>query len=493
VRNVDAPERHRQHPSQRTSRRHVLHPAATSAPSLRYSRAIDVRRRIAGALAAAGIALALLAAQAKGLHGSALKVGLPQTGQAELLAAGSLPVRLRSRVAESVRVSATLEFRHRRHALTYAATSRLPAGHWRSLQLALKPAGKRILATCPSAHIVMSVQGAKSSAGAERRLQLQPPACARFFGRTAFWNDSVPGDAPLDPDSAAITQDLNQQVSAGFQSGSAPTINTTTWTPPVYTVGAAQPRVRVRLDRPPGVGRSLAVAFASVPLAPHASPSPDTDATLVVWQPATDTLWEFWGLRRGPDGWHARWGGRLSHVARGPGVFPQGISWGASATGLPLVGGLITPQELRRGEIPHALALSIPAARYAWYSQPAQRTDGQSLCAHSPPEGARFRLDPTLDVASLHLPRVVALLARAAQRYGIVVRDRGGSVAFYAQNASSLPGGNPYPALFEGQAPWQLLRSFPWSRLELLQMRLQRMPNPAPLTPPPPDLLSPCT
>jgi hypothetical protein len=228
-----------------------------------------------------------------------------------------------------------------------------------------------------------------------------------------------------------------------------------------------------------------------VPLPGYVRPSPGTDSELVVWQPATDTLWEFWLLRHAADGWHAKWGGRLRHVSTGPGLFGGSTaSWGASASGLPLVGGMITPRELRRGVIDHVLGLGIPRARASVYALPAMRTDGVSSCLHAVPEGARFRLDPALDIAALRLPRPVAAMARAAQRYGIVIRDQSGAVAFYAQNAISLPG-DPYPALFEGRTPQELVARFPWSRLELVRMDLRRAQGEGAL-PPPGGLLGGC-
>jgi hypothetical protein len=85
----------------------------------------------------------------------------------------------------------------------------------------------------------------------------------------------------------------------------------------------------------------------------------------------------------------------------------------------------------------------------------------------------------------------VAALARAAQRYGIVVRDQAGAVAFYAQNVASLPS-DPYPALFEGHTATELLATFPWSRLQLVRMELVRTPRKGPPLPPPHDLLGGC-
>ena len=50
-----------------------------------------------------------------------------------------------------------------------------------------------------------------------------------------------------------------------------------------------------------------------------------------------------------------------------------------------------------------------------------------------------FRLDPKLDVAALHLPRVVEMMAEAAQRYGIIVRDKTlHAIGFYAEDPSPL-------------------------------------------------------
>ena len=51
---------------------------------------------------------------------------------------------------------------------------------------------------------------------------------------------------------------------------------------------------------------------------------------LVVWQPGSDTMWELWQAALAPDGWHARWGGRMDRVsARDFGV---GLSVGVATS-----------------------------------------------------------------------------------------------------------------------------------------------------------------
>jgi hypothetical protein len=151
-------------------------------------------------------------------------------------------------------------------------------------------------------------------------------------------------------------------------------------------------------------------------------------------------------------------------------------SWGASASSLSIVGGLITLEDLQDGRINHALAMAIPDARAAVFAAPAERTDGSSSSMLALPEGAHLRLDPHLDIASLHLPRLTRMIAEAAQRYGIIVRDESARVVFYGQNPTPT-GSDPYAGphgYFEGHPAASLLTRFPWRHLQVLQMSLHR-------------------
>ncbi|MBA2348526.1 MAG: DUF4124 domain-containing protein, partial [Solirubrobacterales bacterium] len=280
---------------------------------------------------------------------------------------------------------------------------------------------------------------------------------------TSFWNTPLPADAPLHASSAGYVAELGRQL--GF---AVPWINTTQYSTPVYTVPADAPTVRVALDvNVP----ELQQALEAVPIPAGAAAARGTDQHLTVWQPATDTMWELWLARRGLDGrWRARWGGRMTGVSTNPGHFTQ-KDWGATATGLPLLGGLIRTKELEVGRIDHALAFAIPDALAGQFVWPAQRTDGNRWDAGSIPEGTRFRIDPNLDLATVSMPASVRAIAVAAQRYGIVLRDRAGAVTFYAED-STPNGPNPYfglGALFGTDDLSQQLRTFPWSHLQALR------------------------
>jgi len=199
-----------------------------------------------------------------------------------------------------------------------------------------------------------------------------------------------------------------------------------------------------------------------------------SDEHMTVWQPSTDKLWEFWLMHEVSGVWKASWGGEMDNVSSSPGYFQHvGLStnWGATASGLPLIGGLITLADLQRGYINHALAIAVPQVQKGVFSWPAQRTDGSSTAAAALPEGLRFRLNPDVNIASLHLPAFDQMLAQAAQTYGIVVRDGAGCVCLYAQDPTPT-GTNPWVAPFGSWGRGTYLSWLPWSEMEALPAQI---------------------
>ena len=98
-----------------------------------------------------------------------------------------------------------------------------------------------------------------------------------------------------------------------------------------------------------------------------------------------------------PGQWHAEWGGRIVHVSTDPGYYrdiPDGqggfaeqASWGATASGLPVVGGMITLGDLASGRIDHAIAIMVPHAAKGVFEFPAQHTDGTDTVSRRDPRG----------------------------------------------------------------------------------------------------------
>jgi hypothetical protein len=311
--------------------------------------------------------------------------------------------------------------------------------------------------------------------------QGDPPAAhrpIRPFSPDSVWNRPLRPTARVDSRSPAIVAHLAAEVDVEKRETGGPALNTSSFSVPVYRVPAVQPTVKVHL-RKGASSQALRLAWREVPLPPQARPAAGTDHHLVVWQPSADRLWEFWKLRGGPRYWEAQWGGAIDRVSESPGVYgPSAWAgatrwWGASASSLSIAGGLITIEDLQLGKIDHALAMAVPDPRANFYTAPARRTDGWSLDRLSLPEGAHLRLDPRLDLDRLRLPRITRLIAEAAQKYGLIVRDGAGNVSLYAEDPTPA-GVNPYtepPNYFEGRA--KPLAAFPWHHLQLLKMRLR--------------------
>lgn len=261
----------------------------------------------------------------------------------------------------------------------------------------------------------------------------------------------------------------------------APWIATGTASTPIYDVPANEPAVRVALVDPGLSWRSsLARAFEKVPIPPGAEPARGSDAHMTVWQPSTNKLWEFFHTRHSGHGWQAAWGGAMQDVSSNPGYYTPAAwpgaqyNWGATATSFPVAAGVILLSEIKAGAIHHALALDLPQTRAGVVALPAQRSDGTGS-ADAIPEGAHLRLDPGLDLSRMSMPPLTRMIALAAQRYGLIVRDRAPAISLFVEDPVQYGGGKLIwgkHGIFGGQTPQQLLARFPWRHLEVLRMNL---------------------
>ena len=370
--------------------------------------------------------------------------------------------------------------------------------------------GKTTLTSPASAHSsspVFSRALIAHASSASARLASVPgrPISGRLFSPNSVWNEPLSANARLDPASRRLVSHFAGEAEAEGEAGTGPFIQTFSYSTPIYVVGPRQRTVRVAIDTDQNSVwvHSLQGASDAVPIPPRAQPAAGTDSQITIYQPSTNRLWEYWDLRRYHDGWHARWGGAMDNVSSSPGYYTPSSwggalsVWGASATSLPLIAGTMTLAELESGRIDHALAITIPDPRAGVVAWPAQRSDGTGTAAELP-EGAHLRLNPHLNIAAMHLPKIVEMIALAAQRYGIIVRDQShADIGFFAEDptpygAKSLTASDPYygelrdangtpdrvhgvpdpHALFDGMWPSAFFRYFPWRSLKLLKMSL---------------------
>jgi hypothetical protein len=105
----------------------------------------------------------------------------------------------------------------------------------------------------------------------------------------------------------------------------------------------------------------------------------------------------------------------------------------ADAAGFPIAPLLFGADEVAAGSIEHAIRFILPNARIrrGVYLHPATHAGAPSGPANAPPYGARLRLRSDYPVSSL--PVGAQVVARAMQRYGMLLAD-GGQIALTAQS-----------------------------------------------------------
>lgn len=279
-------------------------------------------------------------------------------------------------------------------------------------------------------------------------------------------------DAPLHPESAAIVADLADQVSSRYNGVAA--VNAYEYGVSFFEATPDTPRVDVEFWDCQNKGyfpEDLAPALVNVPIPPKAVPAAGTDNSLAVYDPTSDTLWEFWNAERTDTGWRACWGGRIDDASASPGYFDGNT--GATATGIAQSAGMVTAAEAAVGDIDHAMCLIVAEAQHhSVYSWPAQRSDGNTSKATTVAQGARIRLAADVPVDDLDLTPFARAVAHAAQRHGFVVCDKGGAVAVQAESgdqALARTGVNPWDELFGDTPPYEQMRGFPWDRMEVIE------------------------
>lgn len=307
------------------------------------------------------------------------------------------------------------------------------------------------------------------------------------------------------PDGVLIDDTATPGAAAALQAESGNSyINTTTWSSEIDEVGPDVPLQPVRLWQSswatsgvPKYMRQLAgVLAAGVPIPLGWQPEADSDSEGVFYSPSLDQEWELWRLKPADpatnDGyaWTAQAGGRMSYVHSNPGhwvnrtngaIYPalptdplkaltfEDHTWGATAAKLPLLELEITGEDVRAGEIDHAIGFAADPRYIAKYARwPAQGYDGYTSGA-ALQEGMRFRLPPDA-VMPDGLTPLAQMIWKAARDYGVVLVDRAGSLSFR---------GTPdVRDMMDGVAPSSVLKGFPWSQLEVIQPGSDSNPNP---------------
>ncbi|WP_168583463.1 malectin domain-containing carbohydrate-binding protein [Gephyromycinifex aptenodytis] len=299
-----------------------------------------------------------------------------------------------------------------------------------------------------------------------------PSASLLPLGKFSVFHQDI-RKAPVAENSAPIMARLQEKIHA--DQGHNAAVNAYQYNSAFYTASASTRRYRVGFTDcqnkgylPDGLYDGPAY-FLDVPIPDGAMPATGTDAQMGIYDPERDQLWEFWVMKRtAQGGWEACWGGRVDDVSSSDGRFPE--PFGVSASGLVMAGGVVSVQEAARGQIDHALYLTVTEAQALVFSYPANRTDGRSQGEDLLVEGQRLRLDPKLDVTTLGLTPFGVAVAKAAQKYGFIVSDLGGTVSIATESGrpqERRTGSNPWDVLLGGPS-YEALAGFPWDQVEVM-------------------------
>ena len=255
------------------------------------------------------------------------------------------------------------------------------------------------------------------------------------FASDSIWNTPLGRGAIFAPADADETEMLHSDDIGGRNQSYA-------WVEDgafgVYRATKDDPVVRWTFDRRPATAQWPAggpIENGSIMLHTPASLVflGKSDGHAVLVEPGGDVAYEAWIGTWSPDrkSIHAAYLVRTD--LRGSGIASgESRSEGIRAFGGSLVGGLIRCDELRRGEIPHAVAvaLAITQLRKAptmgeqkvW---PASMSDGggKNRYAGKVPMGALIAIPPEVTLDTLGLTREGLALARAYQRFGGYVVD----------------------------------------------------------------------
>jgi len=236
----------------------------------------------------------------------------------------------------------------------------------------------------------------------------------------------------------------------------------------------------------------------------------DADGHLVLYNPNTFEEYDFWQATTVRDAPCQSLGGGLTGTlileagtvdffdVRGLGANPD-TYFSARATGVPLLAGLLLPEDVESGAISHALAFAIPGPRNTsedpyeplpsdyFYPASTTETDFYNTNPYALAAGQRIRLKRELvddegdPIDESQLAPITRMFLTALRTYGAYLVDNAGGFVFYAEDIHTAvlhlsddevnaligqPLGTPLP---KGKTKWQIV-------IEKLNEELEQIP-----------------
>ncbi len=205
---------------------------------------------------------------------------------------------------------------------------------------------------------------------------------------------------------------------------------------PINVVPAAQPKVAVVFDDYPEESDPGPYPFpepASAKIEGGTADECDGDCHLLAVQQGDCKLYEGYACRY-ENGWHCANGAIWDLSSNSYGQREKGWT-SADAAGLPIAVGLVRYDEVQSGEIRHAIRFTVRCTRNRFVA-PATHQAVPGSCdpsaEDSPPMGLRVRLRADYDLSGLS--ESARVVARAMQRYGLILADNGSNFYFQGED-----------------------------------------------------------
>jgi hypothetical protein len=269
----------------------------------------------------------------------------------------------------------------------------------------------------------------------------RPPAGKAFraFAAGSWWNTPLPADAPSSPIEAQILNYMSTAADADDGCLRLAGTASNKWGQPVYWADSDDPYYDVRVtdgDRPPEL------AAMRIPAAAEAADT--SDAAMTVFDRQRGYVVALTGAHfSSAAGWSAR-GATVTYLSS------NGLHWRLQRSNDDRNRGshrgnngatmMVRYDEVVAGSIRHVLKVSSGPETSDRFVFPMVGSDGDSTNPVAPRQGLRFRIKPSVDIASLGLSPQAEVIARALQRYGMYLGDNGGHTTLKLEDTRASGG-----------------------------------------------------
>jgi hypothetical protein len=294
---------------------------------------------------------------------------------------------------------------------------------------------------------------------------------SRFFQQHNTWYQKLASNPQILPNSAGIIDNIEKYShSLGANSGH--------WSFPIFYAQSNTPKVTVVVTGSTLTRKAIAhFGWNIVPIPPEARPSGFgssnyRDGHLVVISHDRKYAWDFYQARRiSATEWQAttlrRWDLSKDGINS-----PYDFLTMPKLCPIPHLHGLVTYEEIKRGYIDHAVAVTVNNQKTNyWGRYPCEAYIGGANTNPNPPQGGmRFQLDPSVNIDALGLSPAGKMVAKALQEYGAVSVMNGGQSDFDVlfENVDFRP----------DKASWQSLIPSDLNKIPKGKLRVVEAPRP---------------